>query len=61
MEVIDEMWLNFVDHLLTGVRLASHASIYVAKCMSCFKIVSHPYIVCGAEEDRLIVTTLSHL
>jgi len=52
-DLIDDRWLHFVEPLITGVTLAPHPYACVSDYR--FRTVSHPYIVCGAEEDRLSV------
>jgi len=56
----DDKRLHFVDHLVTGVTLASHESTCAIEYMQWFKVVSSPYIVCCVEKDRSIVIPCRH-
>jgi len=50
--VIDQRWLQFDHHLVTGLTNASSPSACVPEYMSWFRTVSHPYICRGELEDR---------
>jgi len=50
--VIDQRWLQFDHHMVTGLRVASSPSACVPEYMSWFRTVSHPYIHKGEFGDR---------
>jgi len=50
--VIDQRWLQFDHHVLTGLRVASSQSACVPEYMSWFRTVSHPHIRKGELGDR---------
>ncbi|XP_068484433.1 protein MAINTENANCE OF MERISTEMS-like [Phaseolus vulgaris] len=50
--VIDQRWLQFDHHVVTGLRVASSPSACVPEYMSWFRTVSHPYIRRGELGDR---------
>ncbi|XP_068498074.1 uncharacterized protein [Phaseolus vulgaris] len=50
--VIDQRWLQFDHHVVTGLRVASSPSACVPEYMSWFRTVSHPYIHRGELGDR---------
>ncbi|XP_068504193.1 protein MAIN-LIKE 2-like [Phaseolus vulgaris] len=50
--VIDQTWLQFDHHVVTGLRVASSPSACVPEYMSWFRTVSHPYIRRGELGDR---------
>jgi len=49
--VIDQRWLQFDHHVVTGLRVASSPSACVPEYMSWFRTVSHPYIRRGELGD----------
>ncbi|XP_068498557.1 protein MAINTENANCE OF MERISTEMS-like [Phaseolus vulgaris] len=50
--VIDQRWLQFDHHLVTGLTATSSPSACVPEYMSWFRTVSHPYIRRGELGDR---------
>ncbi|XP_068498257.1 protein MAINTENANCE OF MERISTEMS-like [Phaseolus vulgaris] len=50
--IIDQRWLQFDHHLVTGLTAASSPSACVPEYMSWFRTVSHPYIRRGELGDR---------
>ncbi|XP_068471118.1 uncharacterized protein [Phaseolus vulgaris] len=50
--VIDQRWLQFDHHVVTGLRVASSPSTCVPEYMSWCRAVSHPYIRRGELGDR---------
>ena len=55
LETIDDRWLHFADHLVTGLTLASEPFACSEDYMDWFIRISHPYISPRAEDDRLHV------
>lgn len=49
--VIDDRWLHFVDHLINSMPLASHPSSCPIRYIYWFRLMSHPYILLGTNED----------
>ncbi|XP_027940573.1 uncharacterized protein LOC114194505 [Vigna unguiculata] len=60
MSVIDERWLHFAEHLVTGMVAATSASACVGDYMVWYRSVSHPYILPSGEEGRPSVLPHQH-
>jgi len=50
--LIDNQWLHYPNHHVTGVILASHLSTCAARYMHRFKSMSHPYILPWIVKDQ---------
>ncbi|XP_017408637.1 protein MAINTENANCE OF MERISTEMS-like [Vigna angularis] len=50
---IDDVWLHYRDHVVMGVSVGRFPSDCVNGYLPWFRMISHPYIILAADDDRL--------